>query len=299
MSSRSSVVVPEIEGQIYRWRFGEVSFEVDAAVGARIVGFRIGNENILTGPEVNALNYGSTFWTSPQADWNWPPVVEIDGGAYAVTGEGADLVFQSAVGGQMGIAVSKKFHVDSDRETVTIEYTMENRSTETRTVAPWEISRLATGGLTFFPKGAGVLPPSTLKVSEAVDAIWFDYDPAPITDHQKLFAHGSEGWVAHIDKPRRMLLIKTFPPIDRNDHAPGESEIELYGDPEHTYVEVEQQGAYRPLAPGARVDWVVVWRLRRVPLGIDIATGNKDLLALVRALSATSQPVATAQKSPA
>jgi hypothetical protein len=286
MSARTNVVIPEVDGAVYKWRYGDVSLEVDAAVGARITAFRIGAENILTGPEVNALNYGSTFWTSPQAAWGWPPIVEIDGGKYEVTGEGADLLFKSGVSATMGIAVTKNFQVDSDRETVTIEYGLENRSAETLTVAPWEISRIATGGLTFFPKGGGVQPPSTLTFHDAENAIWFKYDPLPITDHQKLFGHGGEGWVAHIDVPRRMLLIKTFPQVERDRQAPGQAEIELYADPQHTYVEVEQQGAYAPLAAGAHLTWTVVWRLRRVPLGLDIAVGNKDLMALVRALVA-------------
>ncbi len=294
MHVRPKFVVPTIDGGIYRWSFGEVpsdvSFQVDAAKGARITAFRIGDDNILTGPDVNPLNFGSTFWTSPQTDWGWPPIVEIDSGPYLPSGDGADIVFQSPAGGTLGIAVAKRFRVDAEKETVQVEYTMENHSSESRTVAPWEISRVPTGGLTFFPTGAGAQPPSNLAVREAEGAIWFAYDPAPITDHQKLFAHGAEGWVAHVDVARRMLLIKTFPQIAPGDQAPGESEIELYADPGHTYVEVEQQGAYRPLAPGARTTWTVTWQLRQLPIGIDIMPGNKDLLALVRALAARYHP---------
>ena len=117
MNSRPNLAVPEIDGALYRWRFGDVSFEVDAQHGARITAFRIGTENMLTGPEVNPVNNGSTFWTSPQSDWNWPPVPEVDEGPYAVTG-GSTPLFQSRPGGTLGIAVSKRFRVDPDRETV-------------------------------------------------------------------------------------------------------------------------------------------------------------------------------------
>jgi hypothetical protein len=288
VASQANLVVPEVEGAIYRWRFGNVSFEVDAGRGARILGFRFGPENILSGPEVNALNFGSTFWTSPQSDWGWPPVVEIDSGAYTSSGQGADIWFQSATG-SLGIAIAKQFRVDSDAEAVEIEYVMENRSDKTRSVAPWEISRLPVGGITFFPAVGGLQPPSTLAAREAAGAIWFDNDPGSIAEPSKLFANGSEGWVAHIDIGRRMLLIKTFPKIDRGQQAPGEAEIELYADLAHTYVEVEQQGAYRPLEPGARMSWSVTWRLRRLPPGIEATVGNKDLLALVRALKARDQ----------
>jgi hypothetical protein len=294
MSSRSKLVVPEIDGAIYRWQFGDLGFEVDAAQGARISKFGIGAENILTGPDVNALNFGSTFWTSPQTDWAWPPIAAIDSAPYTVTGEGADLFFQSApgeikdpAGEPLCIAVGKRFRVNSDHETVAIDYTIENRGDKLRTVAPWEISRLRTGGLSFFPAGVGVQPHSTLKVRESGGAIWFDYDKASITtEHQKLFAHGSEGWVAHADIARRLLFIKTFPQIEAAEQAPGEAEIELYADPEHTYIEVEQQGAYRPIEPGQNITWTVTWRLRRLPPGIEVAPGNKDLLALARAFRA-------------
>lgn len=285
VTSPAKLSVPVAEGTIYRWSFGDVSFEVDAGRGARITAFRLGSENILVGPEVNALNFGSTFWTSPQSDWNWPPVVEIDSGPYAVTGNGADLWFQGAPG-PLGISVAKQFRVDPEDETVEIEYVMENRSEKTRAVAPWEISRLPVGGITFFPAEAGVEARSTLDAVEAGGAIWYDNEPGPTIEHQKIFARGSEGWIAHADIARRMLLIKTFPKITPDEQAPGEAEIELYANPGHTYVEVEQQGPYRPLPVGEKTSWTVTWRLRRLPPGIEVAVGNRDLLALVRALKA-------------
>lgn len=288
-SSTPDLVVPEVEGDVYRWRFGDASFEVDASRGARITGFRFGTENILIGPEVNPLNYGSTFWTSPQSDWGWPPVAEIDSAPYTVTGEGSALWFQSPAAEGLGMAVAKQFRVHSDDETVEIEYVIENRSGKSRSVAPWEISRLPNGGLTFFPALGGIQPASNLPAREAAGAIWFDNDPGALTDPQKLFARASEGWVAHIDIARRMLLIKTFAAIAPSQTAPGEAEIELYADPAHTYVEIEQQGPFLPLEPKQRSSWTVTWRLRRLPAGIEAITGNKDLLALVRALKARDQ----------
>ena len=290
MTEQPKAVAPEIDGSLYRWRLGDLSFEVDAAHGARVTAFRIGAENVLSGPDVNALNFGSTFWTSPQADWNWPPITELDSGPYTVSGEGAELSFTSAAADPMGVVVTKRFHVDPSSETVDLVYTVENRSSAPRTIAPWEISRVATGGLTFFPVGGGVQPTSTLKVREIDGVVWFEYDPKPITDHQKMFAHGAEGWIAHVDLPRRMLFLKTFAEVDASEQAPGQAQLEIYADPGHTYVEVEQQDAYRAIEPGARVQWTVTWRLRRIPVGVDIVAGNKSLLALVRHLVAPAQP---------
>jgi len=266
-------------------RDGNAAFTVDVEHGARITEFCVGTENILTGPEVNPINFGSTCWTSPQSQWGWPPIPEHDSSPYVVHGTGTEIEFRSQPSVKSGIVIIKRFRVDSDRETFSAEYVFENFSQAPQSIAPWEISRHPIGGLTFFPKGAGIEPHSTLKSIESEGAIWFDYDPTLIVNEgQKVFAHGAEGWVAHIDNSRRVLLIKTFPEITSAEQAPGEAQIELYADPNHTYVEVEQQGAYRTLAPAEQLSWKVIWRLRRLPAAINATPGNKDLLALVRAL---------------
>jgi hypothetical protein len=279
----------EVHGTLHRWSFEETCFEVDASRGARVTRFSLGNDNILTGPEVNPLNFGSTFWTSPQSQWGWPPPVELDSEPYAarVANDDAGTVsFSGRADPHLGIAAIKTFSVDAERALVTIEYALSNQSGSTRTLAPWEISRHPTQGLTFFPSGLGSAPASNLKVTSEVGATWFAYDTATITDHQKLFAHGTGGWLAHVEVASRLALVKTFPEIAAVDAAPGEAAIELYADPNHTYVEVEQQGAYRPLAPGAVTTWKVAWRLRRVPAGLELRAGNPALLAWARAVSA-------------
>jgi hypothetical protein len=310
----SKALALEIDGTRYRWRFGDASFEVDGAGGARVTSFSLGGENILTGPEVNALNFGSTFWTSPQEQWGWPPPVEIDSEPYAARAladgdpaggdGGAAISFVGRPDPKLGIAATKTFSVDAERAVVTIAYALTNLSPEARTVAPWEISRHRTNGLTFFPidiartsgtsaRGAAtamdapaiVDPKSNLAVTEQAGAIWFDYDAAAITDHQKLFARGAEGWIAHADVARRLLLVKTFPQIDPSEVAPGEAAIEVYADPNHTYVEVEQQGAYRRLDPGQRLDWIVTWCLRRLPTSVSLRAGNPELVAASRSIA--------------
>src|SRR5258708_7975900 len=72
--------------------FDDVYFEVDPDVGGRVTSFRLGATDILAGPDVDAHNYGSTFWTSPQSDWGWPPPGEVDRDPYAISFEGETLV---------------------------------------------------------------------------------------------------------------------------------------------------------------------------------------------------------------
>jgi len=248
------------------------------------------------------------LWTSPQSQWGWPPPVAIDSLPYGATpagnreGAGVDAEAKSdairmmgQADGGLGIAVAKTFSADGGRGVVAIDYALVNQGAEPRTVAPWEISRHPTNGLTFFPAdgpliaaGPIVDPRSTLAVVESAGAVWFDYDARAITDHQKLFARGhrTEGWIAHVDRTRRLILVKTFAPIEPSRTAPGEAGLEIYADPNHTYIEVEQQGPFEPLPPGATAHWTVTWRLRRLPRSIEIRLANPELLATARALAA-------------
>ena len=295
-------VVPTVEGTRFCWRFGDTRFDVDAACGARITRFSIDGDDILTGPDVNPLNFGSTLWTSPQSQWGWPPPVAIDSlpyGAVPADATGAAVRMMGQADAGLGIAVAKTFAADAGKDLVTIDYALVNQGPEARTVAPWEISRHPTNGLTFFPAdgpssaagpgvGPVVDPRSNLAVVESAEAVWFDYHAPAITDHQKLFARGhhAEGWIAHVDRARRLILVKTFAPVEASRTAPGEAGIEIYADPNHTYVEVEQQGAFEPLPPGTTTHWSVTWRLRRLPRSIEIRVANPELLATARALAA-------------
>jgi hypothetical protein len=277
-------VTPAVEGGLHVLRFGDVSFEVDPAVGGRITAFRVGGRNLLTGPEVDPGNYGSTFWTSPQSAWDWPPVAEIDNDPYRVSVEGATIVLGGSPSPKLGVAVEKRFSADLGRRAIIGEFRIRNTSSAVVTLAPWQISRVPPGGLSFFPTGEGVFPPSNLAVREAGGVTWYAYDAAAITDHQKLFANGREGWLAHVDGD--VLFLKTFAAVPRPRHAPGEAQIEIYTSPKHNYVELEVQGSYEVIQPGATLAWRVVWIGRRLPVGLAAAAESSALVEHVRALVA-------------
>jgi hypothetical protein len=109
---------------------------------------------------------------------------------------------------------------------------------------------------------------------------WFSYNAAAITADQKLFADGQEGWIAHVDGD--LLLVKSFADTQPAQAAPGEAEIEIYANAGHSYVEVENQGAYVNLAPGTSTTWTVRWNLRKLDLAA--TPGSAALLALVRSM---------------
>jgi len=275
-----------VQGSVFRVAFGDTVFAVDAAQAGRITELSLGGRNILTTAQSPGQNnWGSTFWTSPQSDWGWPPPVEIDPGPYAIQVVGGSLVLASAVAPGLGLAVSKRFSVDASRGVVNIEYGIANRGPQPRAAAPWEISRVAAGGLTFFPMGEGqpwqglqeLLP---LTILDGV--AWLPSGTMPASTDQKAFADGREGWIAHV--AGGLLLVKSFPGISAAQAAPGEAEIELYTDANRTYVEVENQGAYVNLAPGAGLSWPVRWFLRKLDAGIQATPGSKPLMSSVRAM---------------
>ena len=283
---KANSVTPTATGSLYSFQFGDAHFAVDAKLGGRIVRFALSGRNILTGAAVDPANFGSTFWSSPQSDWNWPPPPEIDSAPYAASIDDAVLSLSGATAAGLGLAVEKKFSADSKAGVVSAVYSIANRGSQARQVAPWEITRVAAGGLTFFPMGEGGPrkgPQDLLSPTIVNGLAWFAYDAAAITADQKLFADGKEGWIAHVDGD--LLLVKSFADTPTSQAAPGEAEIELYANAGHTYVEVENQGAYVNLAPGATTDWTVRWMLRKLDLASTPAkVGSAALLGLVRSL---------------
>jgi len=271
---------------IYTFAFAETVFAVDPARAGRVVTCSLGGRNILTaakGPEDN--NWGSTFWPSPQSAWNWPPPAEIDPGPYQAQISGAVLSLSSPVAPGLGLAVTKRFTCDPGKGLLTIEYGIVNRGQEARAVAPWEITRVAAGGLTFFPMGEGAPwkgPQQLLPLDLRAGVAWLAYDKTAGTSDQKAFADGREGWIAHLAGD--LLLVKAFADTTPAQAAPGEAEIEIYTDAARSYIEVENQGAYVTLEPGAASRWPVRWYLRRVDGTVAARPGNPRLLELVRQL---------------
>ena len=148
----------EREGR-YLLALDDAALEVDPALGARVTALRVGGRDLLTGTDLDAGNFGSTFWTSPQSQWGWPPVPEIDHGPYRVAVDGGVIVMHGAVSPALGVSVEKRFSADGERGCFALTYGIVNHGAAPVQIAPWEITRLHTGGLTFFPTGAGSYPP--------------------------------------------------------------------------------------------------------------------------------------------
>jgi hypothetical protein len=262
----------------------DVRLEVDAARGGRVTALRLGERNLLSGAEVDAINYGSTLWTSPQSAWGWPPVFEIDVAPYAGELDGEAIVLRGPPSTLLGVSVEKRVEADRARRAFVLSYRLVSHAPGLVRLAPWEVTRVQPNGLTFFASGVGTYAPSDLPAREVDGVTWVHHDAAVIAGHQKLYADAGEGWIAHADGDA--LLVKTFDLVPRAAHAPGEAQIEIYASSLHRYVEVEQQGACEALAPGGALDWRVEWRVRRLPAALPREVGSAALVRFARAVAA-------------
>ena len=269
----------------YQLAEASVYFEV-APAGARVLDVHLpGGANLLTGPSTDAVNFGSTFWTSPQSLWIWPPPDSFDTAAFVVGGSDASLSFTGPVDDDFGLQISKRFAPGAGTATIRAEYRITSVGGD-GTFAPWEITRVAPGGLTFYPTGAdapraggGFTLPST---QTAAGCTWYQHPGAAPGADQKLLADGSGGWLAHVAGD--VVLVKKFADVPAGMTAPGEAEIEIFVDGKGGYVEVEEQGAYQPLPAGQTLTWPVTWIVRPLPAGIDATAGSPDLVAFVQSL---------------
>src|SRR5579862_7847408 len=114
-ASKLNPITPELREGRHVLAWDDVSFEVDARTGGRVTALRLAGRNLLTGPEVDAGNFGSTFWTSPQSSWGWPPVPEVDHAEYRAAIEGSAIVMRSARSPHLGVEIEKVFSADRAR----------------------------------------------------------------------------------------------------------------------------------------------------------------------------------------
>jgi hypothetical protein len=290
------------DGSVYTLTLGDLKMVIDGAKGARITEFSLDGTNVLTGRDLSTTNYGSTYWPSPQSSWCaagggcWPPPAAIDNLPYngliddatqsiqLGSGEAALEQFPGA-----SVVVTKTFTPVPESGAIDVEYRLINATPlpyvradvpqpVSVSVAPWQISRVATGGLTFFGEGTGSVsyaadsdPAFTITASGGTQ--WYPF--APVSRYSKAFADSS-GWLAHVT-PDRLLYLQSYPDIQPADAAPGEAEVEIFTNGD--YVEIEPQGALATLFEGQSLTWTIRWQLRRVPDGTTVAPDSASLAA--------------------
>ena len=254
-ASTSAQTITEAEGK-YTIAVGQTTMTIDATRGGKILSYKLGDAEVLNQGRM-PNSFGSTFWTSPQSEWNWPPVAEYDSKPFQAEIVGDKLVLTGEKS-RFGYSVRKEFTAVPKKGAISITYTIVNESDETRQVAPWEISRVPNGGVLFFDAKA-VEPANNmagLPFEYKFDAAWYVMDEAG--ENRKVNADG-KGWLAF--SANGILFVKKFQDLKPEEPAPAEAEIQVYANPGKTFVEIEEQGAYTTLQPGGEVSWTVRWYL--------------------------------------
>ena len=242
----------------YTLQNGDRTMVIDAAKGGKILSLKYGEREVISQlrwPEA----FGSTFWTSPQKEWNWPPVPEYDKRPYTVEQKDGVLTLTSEVSERMKYRIRKAFAVDERDGAFVITYTIINESDEVRRVAPWEITRVQNeGGLIFFEAPVeGITPAGLMDFKDAFGAAWYQTDET--NGNRKVNADG-KGWLAYYNNG--LLLVKQFDDLDASQPAPDEAEIQVYVNRGKAHIELESQGAYTTLQPKETVNWTVRWYLQ-------------------------------------
>ena len=282
IQNRNDRVIPEQKDGLYHIRMDNLALEINPEAGGLITVLMIDGANFLTGKDVHPDFWGSTFWPSPQHDWGNTPPPELDHQPYAVSIENNRVTLISQKAAKLGYVVTKEISGDEPSRSFTIRYTITNGSDQPRRVAPWEVTRVHPGGLTFYPKGIDNRWGNIADLAQDREGItWFLHQKTAYPSlHNKFFSDGSEGWLAQVKDG--ILFVKKFPEITADEAAPSEAEIEVYTNQAGTYVEIEQQGRLQELQPGASLTWEVSWFLRRLPDGLKPDVGNQELVAYVR-----------------
>jgi hypothetical protein len=269
----------QVHNQVATLRLGNLALVVDASIGGRITEFSLDGKNALLS---EGKLTGSTFWTSPQKDWGWPPPAAIDIDPFEIQLHEGKLKLISAIESGLGIRVEKTFGSNTQGNGFDITYTLRNMSDRTISLAPWEVTRVS-GGYTFYPT-TGYQIRNDLQMSKVDGVTWYFYRADELSDgvNHKVLEDGAEGWIANANPETQLLFIKTFSDISPTQFAPNEAEIEIFASPTKNYIEIEQQGPYTAIPPRSSMDWTVTWYLQHIRARKIIGDGDPEMVRRAR-----------------
>ncbi len=270
----SAQTIKTLEDSKYSISAGDLTMTVDAGKGAKILSFQYKDKEVLS--QLQRPNaFGSTFWTSPQSEWNWPPVPEYDTRPYTAEQKNGALVLTGEESARYHYRIRKEFRPAGN--CIEVTYSIINEASVERKIAPWEISRVPSEGVIFFDATPETITPiGLLPITFENEGSWYQVDEARA--NRKINADGA-GWYAYAHDG--LLLVKRFEDIDGTQPAPREAEIQVYVNAGKTFIELEAQGPYTSLKPGEALNWTVCWYLLPQECGETPSQGLMDLVKSV------------------
>jgi len=290
LSTFGQLQKPTQNGNIFTFQNKNVVMEIDKSYGGRIKSVKINSIEFLYQNCDFASAYttcGSTLWPSPESSWGYPPPQTLDHYAYTGGIKDNSVFLRSGSDPTLKIAFSKTFSADAADTSFTMVYTIKNPGASSVSFACREVTRVfSSGGLFFFPADANAVGdskgnPNSLSnlFSYSLGNAWFkqkNSDPSK----QKVFSDGKGGWMAYIDKDRR-LIVKKFQDLTASQFAPNEKEIEFWYSDKDNYYELENESKYAVIKASDSTSWTMKWYLRQLPVGINANVGDQKLLDYV------------------
>ena len=183
----------------------------------------------------NPNDFGSTFWPAPQSEWNWPPIATYDSKPYSAATSKASVTLISGKDAKYPY-VFTKIYTPLGKGSFQIEYIIENAGDKEVKVAPWEITRVPSGGF-IFCDAPEIYPTTEMTYTTEMGWQWIQFIAK--RQNRKTFAD-CKGWLAFANDG--LLFVKQYPDITSQEAAPGEEDFEIYFNQGQTYTEIENQG---------------------------------------------------------
>lgn len=285
-------------------RCGSLEVEFHPTVGGRLAGLRHDGVDLVLPPGRVPGFYGDTFWPSPQSRFDWPPPPVLDAEPYDVVAESeCELSLRSAPDADFGLRAGKHFTLTEHG--LAMRFTLTNIWSRAQHVAPWQVTRASREGLLVWGGGEPFTDADRLEKQRVDPGCTFLHAavPAPFEGYVASGSHASihvpsvtrtskfftdaRGWLAHVH--HGTIFLRIFPDLTPDQMAPRQGEVELYFNPERDYIELENQGAYVPLAPGATLDYAVEWRIGVVDPDIPTDRITPELLRSIHSLLEPAQ----------
>ncbi|TXF87631.1 hypothetical protein FUA23_18190 [Neolewinella aurantiaca] len=249
----------------YTMTRGRISITVEPALGGRISSLIYNGKEILkTTRDNDNLQWGSTVWTSPQSDWNWPPPAAFDSEPYTLTELSEHrIMMEGPRDSTTSLRMRKRIVLGPDSD-IGLTYWVTNEGVSGRNVALWENTRLPYEGTFEF-------------VADTVwtqrDSVEFDFrDSVRIvtlderhTAEGKLFANMPTGEAVYQNNGLKLTKYTVVKDLYRT--PPGEAPLEIYLAPEHKFFEFELVGDYRNIGPGESNNVRLKWKLEESASG--------------------------------
>lgn len=268
---------------------GNANMTVSPSKGGRVVSLKFDDfEFLSTESQVNNQpnTYGSVLWSSPQSEWNWPPLPELNQQAYKVScdSDKTAIILSSVIEPKTRYQFIKSYSLGDQPQTFKIRYKIINHSDQTKHVAAIENTRVKPVGMAFFPKGdtepsSGIFYPLDVEIMDGI--VWHQFAPEQIRqDHHKLMMDGKEGWLAY--SKGAYLFVQRFADSAADQAPDTEREVEIFGHMDRTFSELKHQSALHHLAPGESFEWEVEWQVKKLADSLDLSLGSDDLVNAAR-----------------